>query len=154
LIWKLARAYPPARPTLTKVINSKEYYEFGGTSSTMSLEVQIQEADAYFSIKAVGPYSLVNLYDLFDRVKEESEKRGAQPVILDITEVAGTIPTMDMYMLGVYCYRVLKSSIRIAIIFPDARANNFLENVTRNRGLQVAVVPNHDAATKWVNREQ
>ncbi|HMD86906.1 MAG TPA: hypothetical protein VKO18_19630 [Terriglobia bacterium] len=120
----------------------------------MSLEVQIQEADTHFSIKAVGQYSLANLYDLFDRLKEESEKRGAQAVILDITEVAGTIPTVDMYMLGVYCYRVLKSWVRIAIIFPDGGANKFLENVTRNRGLQVAVVPDHGAATKWVNRDQ
>jgi hypothetical protein len=120
----------------------------------MSLEVQILGVDAPLSIKAVGPYSLAGLYDLFDRVKEESEKRGAQAVIIDISEVAGTIPITDMYMLGVYCYRVLKSSIRIAIIFPDGGANKFLENVTRNRGLRVAVVPNYGAATKWVNRDQ
>jgi hypothetical protein len=120
----------------------------------MSLEVQIHEVETHFSIKAVGQYSLANLYDLFDRVKEETERRGAQAVILDITEVAGAISTVDMYMLGVYCFRVLKSSIRIAIVFPDGGANKFLENVIRNRGLQVAVVPNHSAAIKWVNRDQ
>ncbi len=118
----------------------------------MSLEVQVHEVGSHLSIKGVGQYSLANLYDLLDRVKEESEKRGAQAVILDITEVAGTIPIMDTYMLGVYCYRVLKSSLRIAIVFPDGGAKKFLENVTRNRGLQVAVVPNYCAATKWVNR--
>jgi len=120
----------------------------------MSLEVQVHEADTHLSIKALGQYSLANLYDLLDKVKEESEKRGAQPVILDITEVAGTIPIFDMYLLGVQCIRVFNPAVRIAIVSPDGEANRFLENVTRNRGLQIAVVANHCAAIKWVNWDQ
>src|SRR5271165_5343697 len=120
----------------------------------MSLEVQIHEVGTHLSIEAVGQYSLTNLYDLFDRVNEESEKRGAQAVILDIRGVAGTIPTMDTYMLGVYCYRVLKASVRMAIVYPNGGTNRFLENVTRNRGRQIAVLPNHCAAIKWVNRDR
>ena len=123
----------------------------------MSLKVEIQEVDTPLSIKAVGitavgQYSLSDLFDLFDSVKEESEKRGAQGVILDITAVAGTIPCMDMYLLSVHCCRVLKMAVRVAIVSPDGEANNFFENVTRNRGLQIAIVPNRFAAIKWVNQ--
>lgn len=118
----------------------------------MSLEVQIREADTHLSIKAVGQYSLADLYDLFDRIEEESEKRDARGVILDITEVAGTIPQMDMYLLGIQCCRVLRLTIRIAIVSLNGQVNKFFENVTRNRGLQMAVVPNHCAAITWVTQ--
>ncbi|MGO8815860.1 MAG: hypothetical protein ACLQVG_14525 [Terriglobia bacterium] len=125
----------------------------------MNLKVEIQEVDTPSSIKAVGitavgQYSLSDLFDLFDRVKEESEKRGTQGVILDITAIAGTIPCMDMYLLSVHCCRVLKLAVRIAIVSPDGEANNFFQNVTRDRGLKIAVVPNRVAAIKWINRDR
>jgi len=125
----------------------------------MSLKVEIREADTPLSIKAVeitaaGQYSLSDLFDLFDRVKEESDKRAAQAIILDITAVAGTIPCMDMYLLSVHCCRVLKLAVRVAIVSPDGEANNFFQNVTRNRGLQIAIVPNRYAAMKWVSQDR
>ena len=115
------------------------------------MEVQIHKVDTHLSIKAVGEYSLANLYDLFDKAKEETEKRGAQGVILDITEVAGTIPAMHMYLLGVQCCRVLSSENRIALLCPDGEADKFLENVPQSRGLHIKVVQNHSDALKWVN---
>lgn len=115
------------------------------------MEVQIHKVDTHLSIKAMGEYSLANLYDLFDRVKEETEKRGAQGVILDITEVAGTIPPMEMYLLGVQCCRVLSSGMRIAILCADGEADKFLENVPQSRGLHIKMVPSHSDALKWVN---
>jgi len=120
----------------------------------MSLAVQIHGVDTHLSIKAAGQYSLANLYDLLDRVKEESEKRGPRGVILDITEVAGTIPISDIYLLGVQCIRVLNPAIRIAIVFPMGGGDKFLEYVAQKSGVPLAVVSNHAAAIKWVNRDQ
>jgi len=116
----------------------------------MQLEMQVQETNGHLSIKAVGPYSLVGLRDLFDRVKAESEKRVDREVILDVTEVAGTIPVMDMHVLGEHCSRVWKLQFRIAIVAQEDGLNKFFENVARNRGVQVAVVPNQGAAIAWL----
>jgi len=66
----------------------------------MSLVVQIHEGETHILIKAIGQYSLADLYDLFDRVKKGSENRANERVILDITEVAGAISTLDMLVLG------------------------------------------------------
>jgi hypothetical protein len=117
----------------------------------MHLEMQVQETDGYLSIKAVGPYSLIDLRDLFDRVKAESEMRADRGVVLDVTEVAGTIPVMDMHVLGEHCSRVWKLQCRIAIVAQEGGLNKFFENVARNRGVQVAVVPNLGAAIAWLN---
>ncbi|MGD1104338.1 MAG: hypothetical protein ABSA59_19990 [Terriglobia bacterium] len=117
----------------------------------MSLEVQIHEADTHLSIKAMGHYSLANLYGLFDKVKIENGKRAGKGVILDVTEVAGTIPFMHLHALGEYCPRVWPLPLRIAIVSPEGGLNKFFENVAWNRGVRVAVVPNQGAAMEWVN---
>jgi hypothetical protein len=120
----------------------------------MALEVQVDKVDTHLSIKAAGQYTLTNLYDLFDRVKAESLDRADRGVILDVTEVAGAIPILDMHVLGEHCSRVWKPPFRIAVISPEGGLDKFFENVVWNRGIQIAVVPTYCAAVKWVNWEQ
>lgn len=116
----------------------------------MSLEVQIHEVDTHLSIIAVGQYSLANLVDLFDIVKKESEDRACQKVVLDVSEVAGTIPFLDMLELGEYCARCWRRAFEVAIVSPAGGLDSFFENVARNRGVQIAVVRNQGAAMEWL----
>jgi hypothetical protein len=116
----------------------------------MSLDVQVQEVNGHLLIRAEGQYSLASLSDLFDRVKAESDKCSHQGVILDVSKIAGAIPLMDMFALGEYCSKVWKLSFRIALISPEVGIYNFFENVARNRGVQIAVVPNQGAAMEWL----
>jgi hypothetical protein len=102
------------------------------------------------SIKATGEYSLSRLQTLFDRVKEESEKFGCGKVKLDLIEVAGTIPVLDMLVLGEHCAHIWKQPFRIAILSPDGGLDKFFEDVAWNRGVRVAVVPNEAAASDWL----
>jgi hypothetical protein len=116
----------------------------------MSLEVQIQEGETYLLIKAVGPYSLADLHVLFDQVKKESESRANQRVLLDVTGVTGTIPVLDMMVFGEHCARFWKQAFKVAIVSPVGGLNKFFENVASNRGVQIAVVSNRDAASEWL----
>jgi hypothetical protein len=120
----------------------------------MSLEVQVHEASTRLSIKVVGEYSLGNLYDLFDRVKEESANRATQGVILDLAGVAGTIPIIDMIVLGQHCSTIWKPAHRIAIVSPMEGLHKVFENVARNGGAQIAVVPNQYEAMEWLSLDQ
>ena len=120
----------------------------------MSLEVQIHEVDTHLSIKAAGQYSLANMYDLFARAKIESVKHAYRGIILDVTEVAGPIPIMDMHVLGESCSRIWNLRLRVAIVSAEGGLNKFFENVARNRGAQIAVVPNQGTAVEWVNCDQ
>ena len=114
------------------------------------MEVQVNKVGHQLSIKATGEYSLFSLHTLFDRVKEESEKFGCGKVKLDLIEVAGTIPVLDMLALGEHCARFWKQPFRIAILSPDGGLDKFFENVAWNRGVSVAVVPNEAAAIDWL----
>lgn len=117
---------------------------------SMHLEVQIHEIGSHISIKAEGLYSLADLRKLLDRVKVESDKRAVRGVILDITGVVGTIPIMDMHALGEYCSGVWKLALRVAIVSPEGGLDKFFENVARNRGVQIVVVPTPSAAIEWI----
>jgi hypothetical protein len=117
----------------------------------MCLEVQINEMDHQLLMVAVGQYSLTNLRALIDRVREESEKRAKWNVILDVTELAGTVPVVDLHLLGGYCARVWKQVLRIAIISSEGGPNKFFEHVARKGGAQIAVVANQDAAIEWLS---
>jgi hypothetical protein len=116
----------------------------------MCWEVQIQQVDGHLSVKAAGRYSRAHLCGLFDQVKAESEKRNGEGVILDVTQVAGTTPIMDLFVLGEHCSKVWKPPFRIAIVPPEEWVYKFFENVARNRGAQIAIVPNQEAAREWL----
>jgi hypothetical protein len=118
----------------------------------MSLEVQIHEVDAHLQIKAMGQYSLTNLRALIGRVREESEKRAEWGVVLDVTEVAGTVPVVDLHLLGRLCSSLWKLVFRIAIIAPEGGLNKFFEYIARQGGAQVAVVPSQGTAIEWLRR--
>jgi hypothetical protein len=114
------------------------------------LEVQISQVKHQLIIKAVGQYSLTGLRALIDRVKEEGDKRGEGRVILDVTEVAGTVPVVELHLLGEHVSRFWKEPFRAAIISPKGGLNQFFEYVARKRGARIAVVPDQDAAIEWV----
>jgi len=116
----------------------------------MGFELQVNEVDSYLSIKAVGDYTLADLSSLLDRAAKEAEKRGYRPVLLDIYEVTGSVPIFDMFELGEHCARVWNRRVRIAIFTGEGGLNRFFENVARNRGVAVAIVPNQDAALAWL----
>ena len=117
----------------------------------MGLDVQVHEVNAHLSVTAVGQYTFAGLADLFRAVKAESEKRQGAGVILDVTKVGGTVPVMDMFLLGERCAKVWDPLFRIAIVPPEEWVYKFFENVARNRGVQVAVVLNQSAAEAWLS---
>ena len=116
----------------------------------MGFKLQINEMDAYLSIKAIGSYTLPDLRDFLDRAAEEAEKRGYRPVLLDIYEVTGSVPILDMFELVEHCASVWNRRIRVAILTRDGGLDKFFENVARNRGIALAIVPNQDAALAWL----
>lgn len=116
----------------------------------MSLEVEVLDFDSYLSIKAVGTYSLRGMSNLFDGVKAEAEKRNCHAAVLNVSEVSGTIPIMDMFMLGEHCSKVWKPPLRIAVVPAESWIYKFFENVARNRGVLIAVVPDQAAGNRWL----
>ena len=118
----------------------------------MGLSVRIDDVSDYVAIKAAGPYSLTDLSALFDRLKEEAEKHNYRQALVDISEVQGSIPVLEMHTLAEHCSKVVGPGIRIAIVWQKGNIASFFENVARNRGSLVVVLGTQDAALEWLNR--
>ena len=116
----------------------------------MSLNIQIKEVNSHLLVKAAGHYTLPDLHGLFQRAKAESEHRSNIGVILDVSEVAGSIPLLDMLVLGEYCSRSWKQAFKTAVVSSAGGLNQFFEDVASHRGAQIAVVPNQNAAWEWL----
>lgn len=122
-----------------------------GERVSMDLEVRSNEENGYLSIRVVGQYSLSESRDLIHRVKEESKNSGYQNVLLDTTGVAGPIPHLDLFELGVHCAEVWKAAFRVAIISRPGGIGKFFEDVAENRGARVLVAADEEAAIQWLD---
>jgi hypothetical protein len=115
------------------------------------LNVQIQESDNHLSMKAEGSYTFENLDKLFDKAREECERRARKVVILDTTGIVGTVPNVDMHDLAAHFGKVWNRTVRIVIVSPAGGVNKFFECVLWTRGIHVAVVASQCAAAEWVD---
>jgi hypothetical protein len=122
-----------------------------GDSLFMGLDLRIKQENGYLFIGIIGEYSLMESRDLIHRVKEESKNSGYQNVLLDTTGLAGSIPHLDMFELGVHCAEVWKAAFRVAIISRAGGINKLFEDVAANRGARVLVVANEGAAIQWLD---
>jgi len=116
----------------------------------MALEIQIKEGDTHLSMKAAGPYHPAEVADFLDRANQEAEIRGYRKILLDVSEVAGSVPIADVLVLGEHCARYRERGYRIAIVSREGGIGRFFESIARNRGLILAVVPNQALALEWL----
>jgi len=118
------------------------------------LELDVEEFPNHLVMTAAGPYSLANVRDLLHQVKRECTSRGKREILLDLTQMEGPIPVLDMLMLGHYCARIWQPGVRGAVVSQRGGLNQFFENVAQNRGGQVAVVPSRRSGMAWLQVER
>jgi hypothetical protein len=111
----------------------------------MGLKIQIEEADTHPFMKAVGQYDQADLSRLLDQAKEEAQRRGFRRVLLDLSQVAGTVPVFDMFVLAEHFVRIWSRATKIAIVSREGAIDKFFENVACNRGYPAMVVSNQEA---------
>ena len=104
----------------------------------------------YLKAEASGPYSRSQFFTLAEAVAREADAAGQGRVLVDIRQVAGDIPFIDRYDLGVHCAGVLRSLHGLAVVCRAELITGLFENVTVNRGLNASVQADADAALAWL----
>jgi hypothetical protein len=97
-----------------------------------------------------GPYSLAAFLRLADQVRAERQARGAERVLVDIRGVAGEIPHLDRYRLGIYVAERPRHAERLAVVARREVINWMFENVATNRGLPTCVTADPRYAENWL----
>jgi hypothetical protein len=125
-------------------------YRKRGECNTMSIIVSVtRQKEGYLYIKAKGNYSLIAAKTVIDRVLAES-LLNYKNILLDITEVIGTIPDIDRFLLGEYASTCWKHPLRVALVGRAETINKYFENVAVNRFVWTIAVPDVPTALNWL----
>ena len=111
----------------------------------------VSEGAGFVRIKVTGQVSVARLEKLGQRIIGESMARKLPRVLVDISAVTGDIPTVDKFEIGIKAARDLAGNIRLAILADKRTADPFFETVTRNRGADVLIFFDAEAAAAWLN---
>jgi hypothetical protein len=115
------------------------------------IELHVAPRDAYLEVRATGKYSLPDALEAFSRMAREAERLQRSRILLDMTGLAGDLPTMDRYQSGVHAANVLRGVRRMAVVGSRAlRYTGFFEDTASNRGLEVRIFFERDEALAWL----
>ena len=106
----------------------------------MGFSIELKKTDKRFLLKASGAYVYADMLEFVDRALGGIEKAGSRCVIVDISEVTGTIPDEERFNLGVYCSQFLTGPLNLALIYRESDINRLFEHVAWNDGVSVTVV--------------
>ena len=116
----------------------------------MSIDINVTQEKGYLFIKVTGEYSLMSFHSLIERVIEETTKSDSKNIMVDISEVTGTIPVMDRFYLAEYASGIWKRDVRVAVVYRANEIDKFFETVAVNRAAQTVVVPDMQSALEWL----
>ena len=117
----------------------------------MAIEHAFESAPGYLAVRVAGPYSLREFRGVITAIGEEAQRGGHARALIDATELHGEMPDMDRFESGALAAERLGSLDRVAILMgASQRVNHFLEDVARNRGLDVRVLRDRGEALAWI----
>ena len=116
----------------------------------MSIEVKIVENKDFLEFIVKGPFDLPSLKEAVDALKDAQEKYNATRILVNANGLSGKLLELDRFRIGEYAADELSRDVRFAMLAEDKRINKFFENVATNRGLDLIVVGNRQAALDWL----
>jgi hypothetical protein len=120
-----------------------------GVVDADDFEITVTQRAGVVRIAARGAYSRGRLERLIQCVITESETRGIARVLVDVTGVPGSIPTLDRYEVGVAAARAFGER-RVAVVERPERNERFFETVARNRGASIRDFTDEAQALEWL----
>ena len=115
-----------------------------------SLDIRFEQSPSHLTAHLSGRYSLAGMLRAIDMMAEESRKRHAERLAVDVS-ISGDAPLADRYEYARYAasaFRHLKKCAAYA--GPGQRVEPFTEVVAQNRGLSLRVFGNRQDALAWL----
>ena len=111
--------------------------------------IEIKESYLYFTVS--GEYNFTDFMNYLKIVKHECEKAKIYRVIFDALNVTKTdISVMDRYFLGEKIAKIMRSKIKLAVVWPEKDISKFAETVALNRGGNIYVIGEIESAIEWI----
>jgi hypothetical protein len=120
----------------------------------MSGYLEIAKAKGYLHITFSGPFTPAGAKESIDAMVSACAREGSSKVLFDCRPMTGDMTVSDRFETGAYGGLKIPGGVKIAMlgrgdqISPD----NFFETVARNRGVNVTVFTEIDAALEWLKK--
>ncbi len=115
----------------------------------LEYRTEFQDETGYLRVTASGSYSLSRCKRLVERIVEESVKRTATRLLLDMTGVPGSTPDVHRIALGELSAQVLQG-LQIAVVDPVEARDKGIESVAHNQGANVRYYISEPEAVAWL----
>jgi len=116
----------------------------------MALDVSIHEESGYLVIGVDGTFEIGEMKKMIKSLVIESEKRGYDRALFDISRVEGPIKQFDRFLIGQHAAEHWRPGLRVAVVYRADDINRFTEGVATSRGANMRVVPDVQSALHWL----
>ena len=116
----------------------------------MALEFSIHEEPGYMVIGVEGTFEIGEMKRMIKNLVIESEKRGYERALLDISRIEGPIKQFDRFLIGQHAAENWRPGLRVAVVYRAEDINSFAEGVATSRGANLRVVPDVQSALHWL----
>jgi hypothetical protein len=116
----------------------------------MLLNVDIEARDGYLFMHVVGQWRLSDIQELVTMIRLEAARRGYTHVLVDMLGVSGKPSEADRFAVGLAATSPPRGHLKVAILYPADLINKLAENTAVNRGAQLLVTSDGEAALIWL----
>jgi hypothetical protein len=111
----------------------------------------IERVNDYLYLTVSGEYDFADFEAYIKIIHERCEEGMIYKILFDAFNVKGIdIPTMERYFLGIEVAEHLAYRIKLAVVWHKEFINHFGETVAKNRGADIGVFGNMEAALQWL----
>jgi hypothetical protein len=121
-----------------------------GKESLMALDFSIHEEPGYLVINVTGTFEVGELKKMIKSLMIDSEKRGYNRALFDISGVKGPIKQFDRFLIGQHAAEHWRPGLRVAVVYRAEDINRFAEGVATSRGANLRVVADVQSGLHWL----
>lgn len=117
----------------------------------MTYKLSIKEESGILYFHVTGKITIETASSMLKDIVNESEKRQFKKILVDITDMTGSLKTLEQYVFARLIPEKFKK-IKIAMIDKEEDKNiwEFFETSVRNKGYNMLTFTDIDDAKKWL----
>jgi len=103
-------------------------------------------------VETAGAYAFDNLFDFIVRIKQAAQLSGRDRILVDSSELTGTITEAERFQGGQYIAEVFGGRSMLAWVLPKDQITKLGELAAVNRGAKFLVTSSVSEAKEWLLR--
>ena len=119
----------------------------------MSIALSFREGPGCLVVEASGEWTTDDAIQAVETIRAEADRRGLTRLLVDIRQLSEPHSEMTRYFTGEHLAKAWPYPFRTAVVMKPEIYNRFGENTARNRGAQVSIFFEEEAALDWLSKE-